>query len=59
MSVDMVRRAWGLWRSEESTETLLALALLGVTFGPYIIRFYRDNSASSGGGSSNSDPEVL
>lgn len=59
MDLGAMRRAWRLWRSDESTETVLALGLVLVTVGPYLIRFYRDTYGNRGGGSSVDGPEVV
>lgn len=43
MAGDALRRAYQMWQSDSEAETYLAVALVTVTVGPSLYRFWRSS----------------
>lgn len=51
--IETCRKAYGLIRSDSSQDTLIAIGLLVLVFGPFLYRLYLDNRSQTSGGSSD------
>ncbi len=47
------KEAYRLFRSDSQRDTMIAVGLFGLVFGPFLYRFYLDNRENIGCGSSN------